>query len=147
MKLGNLQAQGCLQHLLSSFHELIISFLCNSSKAQLFLNRSLKSLFPHETDIEFNYTLQLVPYSRSESFMQADAWIPHLGLIFEYQGRQHYLPNYFNDYKVQITKDKEKKKICQEVGLTLIQIPFWWDYTVPSLAATVKKVKPITYLF
>jgi hypothetical protein len=28
------------------------------------------------------------------------------------------------------------------IGITLIEIPYWWDMTIDKLEATIKKVKP-----
>jgi len=38
--------------------------------------------------------------------------------------------------------DKEKKRICEDLGYTLIEIPYWWDTTCQSLANTIKKHRP-----
>jgi hypothetical protein len=32
--------------------------------------------------------------------------------------------------------------ISQELGITLIPIPYWWDKTLPSLAATIHYYRP-----
>lgn len=29
----------------------------------------------------------------------------------------------------QKNRDKEKREKCAELGITLIVVPFWWDYT------------------
>jgi hypothetical protein len=34
-------------------------------------------------------------------------------------------------------KDKEKKLLCAKQGITLIVIPYWWDRTSASVAATI----------
>ena len=34
-------------------------------------------------------------------------------------------------------RDKEKKEICKENGITLIEIPYWWDKQLSSLIATI----------
>ncbi len=51
------------------------------------------------------------------------------GLAFEYNGYQHYtFPNVFHDnyeeYEAQVTRDKLKKKLCKQYGITLIEIPY-----------------------
>jgi hypothetical protein len=35
-------------------------------------------------------------------------------------------------------RDKEKRQVCKDNGITLIEIPYWWDKTLPSLAATIR---------
>jgi hypothetical protein len=39
-------------------------------------------------------------------------------------------------------RDKEKKTACSSQGITLIEIPFWWDLHIESLAATIIKYRP-----
>ncbi len=39
-------------------------------------------------------------------------------------------------------RDAEKRRISERVGITLIDIPFWWDNKLPSLQATVHKYRP-----
>ena len=34
-------------------------------------------------------------------------------------------------------RDKEKKKICEQNGITLIEIPYWWDKQLSSLITTI----------
>jgi hypothetical protein len=74
--------------------------------------------------------------------MELDIWIPELSLAFEYQGIQHYrISNVFESEFLRIQRnDMEKKKACQYHGITLISIPYWWDYTISSLAATIRMV-------
>ncbi len=39
-------------------------------------------------------------------------------------------------------KDQEKKNQCKLAGITLIQIPYWWDHTLESLVASIQKERP-----
>lgn len=39
-------------------------------------------------------------------------------------------------------RDKEKRKICEKEGITLIEIPYWWDKKIPSLATTIQQQRP-----
>jgi hypothetical protein len=74
--------------------------------------------------------------------MHLDIWIPRHSLAIEYQGRHHYLPNNFlGHHDVQICKDIEKIEICRSVDIHILQIPFWWDLTHASLAATIQRVR------
>lgn len=40
----------------------------------------------------------------------------------------------------QLMRDAEKLLGCLEVGITLIKVPYWWDFREESLAATIIKV-------
>ena len=37
-------------------------------------------------------------------------------------------------------KDQEKRKACKEAGVTLVEVPYWWDNTIESLANFIHKV-------
>jgi hypothetical protein len=54
---------------------------------------------------------------------------------------QHFVPtNYFSGYHSMQIRDTEKLMACKKAGITLIAIPYWWDYRKESLAATIKEV-------
>ncbi len=58
-------------------------------------------------------------------------------------GIQHYTTHYlFGDHKLQQQRDIEKRQICQQAGITLIDIPYWWDHKLASLMATIHKIRP-----
>jgi hypothetical protein len=38
-------------------------------------------------------------------------------------------------------KDKMKKEYAKNAGITLIEIPFWWDKSIDSLAATIRSTR------
>ena len=40
------------------------------------------------------------------------------------------------------SRDLQKSDLCKEKGITLIQIPYWWDRKYESLAATVYAYRP-----
>ncbi len=72
--------------------------------------------------------------------MELDLYLPSLALAFEYQGVLHYKRVPFYNYKgvkeVQ-SRDKEKRKACHSLGITLIEVPHWWNRRIESLIATV----------
>ena len=37
---------------------------------------------------------------------------------------------------------KKKEKLCKENGITLIEIPYWWDFKKSSLIATIHSHRP-----
>jgi hypothetical protein len=43
---------------------------------------------------------------------------------------------------VQREKDKEKKEGCHTQGITLIEIPYWWDFKKESLLVTIHLHRP-----
>lgn len=87
--------------------------------------------------------------------MELDLFIEELKLAIEYQGQQHYAPVYsIVDFGTQQQRDQEKIDACKLVplspkyltvakhGITLVVVPYWWDGTKESLAATIHKAKP-----
>jgi hypothetical protein len=72
--------------------------------------------------------------------MELDIFLPNERLAFEYQGQHHYADVYgLGNYWDRMRRDTEKKNTCKESGITLIEIPFWWDGSLESLAATINQ--------
>ena len=68
-----------------------------------------------------------------------DIFIPSKQLAFEYQGEQHYYDIYaLGNLWSQKSKDEEKRIACKDKGITLIEIPYWWDKEKSSLMATIQ---------
>ncbi len=40
------------------------------------------------------------------------------------------------------SRDMRKNTICQQFGITLITVPYWWDGTLTSLATSVGMMRP-----
>jgi len=76
--------------------------------------------------------------------MELDMFVPDLSLAFEYQGQQHYADNeYFTGFTDAVQKrDKTKKELCDSVGITLVNIPYWWNGKINSLKATIHNIRP-----
>lgn len=73
--------------------------------------------------------------------MELDIWIPKLSLAFEYQGQQHYrdLRLFGTRGGEEITKDKKKLAACNEAGIKLVVVPYWWDQEEGSLTAIINE--------
>jgi len=90
-----------------------------------------------------NYKHPKLVYADSGREMELDIFIPALNLAFEYQGEQHYFHHYlYGPPDEQQRRDKEKKEACEKAGIKLIPVPFWWDGSRDSLAATIHKAIP-----
>eukprot|EP01114_Cavostelium_apophysatum_P024919 TRINITY_DN9974_c0_g1_i2.p1 TRINITY_DN9974_c0_g1~~TRINITY_DN9974_c0_g1_i2.p1 ORF type:complete len:144 (+),score=26.97 TRINITY_DN9974_c0_g1_i2:39-434(+) len=121
-----------------------------------------------EVDFHLNYLMNS-RYRESQRPMQLDIYAPTVGVAFEYQGQQHYaaspprnpdvnsfdnpsslLPtstspdpfDMFGDAKSRYERDDEKAKACEENGIRLIYVPYWWDRSETSLLATIRKIIP-----
>lgn len=72
--------------------------------------------------------------------VELDVYLPKEGVAFEYQGEQHYKDIYALGTRWrQKFRDEDKRGACKEMGITLIEIPYWWDFQVSSLVATVQQ--------
>ena len=75
--------------------------------------------------------------------MQFDVFVPKYNLAFEYQGEQHYQDIYSvgNSWLIS-QRDNEKRIASISNNITLIEIPYWWDFTKESLQATIHQHRP-----
>jgi hypothetical protein len=70
-------------------------------------------------------------------------YIPSHFIAFEYQGEQHYVSStMYGSASKRQKADHIKMDLAKSVGITLIPIPFWWDRSLQSLAATIRLYKP-----
>jgi hypothetical protein len=112
------------------------------SKGQLFLYNLLRSMLPEDTEIFYNYHDNSLVYSDTNKSVELDIYVPKYSLALEYQGKQHYhqhpLFDAFSDGVAR--RDEEKTKLCEIKGIKLLKIPYWWDFSLESLAATIAMV-------
>ena len=77
-------------------------------------------------------------FSGTNRPMQLDIFIPELNLAFEYQGEQHYTFHYLYGHpEERQMRDAEKKIKCAEAGITLIEVPYWWDKAAGDFVTTL----------
>jgi len=112
------------------------------SKGQGFLYNTLQKLFT-DVEIHLDYRHSQLKFTESQLPMQLDVYLPDLQLAFEYQGELHYQGHFLTGSPEPIQKrDQEKLQACKMEGITLIQVPYWWDQKVSSLLATIHQVRP-----
>jgi hypothetical protein len=113
-----------------------------SKGSQRWLKRLLESLFP-KTEILEDFNHPKLTYRATSKPMQLDLYLPELSMAFEYQGIQHYEDFYvFGTLsRVYEERDQEKRRACAKANITLIEIPYWWDNKIESLAATINSVR------
>lgn len=87
--------------------------------------------------------------------------MPALKLGFEFQGQQHYADTMVFGLKEQYSgvslllslsfpyslrilpaRDEQKRLACKRAGISLVEVPYWWDGSLESLAATVADQRP-----
>jgi len=60
--------------------------------------------------------------------MELDVFVPSLSLALEYQGNAHYQWHFtFGSPTRHQVRDEEKRQECSKLGLTLVEIPYWWS--------------------
>jgi len=90
-----------------------------------------------------NYRHPELSYEGGKVGVELDIYIPQLSLAFEYQGIGHFKNKFlFQRYRMVRIIDEHKKKLCKKHNLTLIEVPYWWDYSASSLAATIQNERP-----
>ena len=61
--------------------------------------------------------------------LELDVFFPKELLAFEYQGEHHYFDVYvLGDSWNQKQRDQEKRELCLQNGITLIDVPYWWNF-------------------
>ena len=109
--------------------------------AQRWLFLQVQKLFPHEEIVEDYFHSEI---STKTGFpVQFDVFLVHKNIAFEYHGKQHYedVPTGFSPLELYNNRDKEKKLLCEQFGIQLIIIPYWWDNKIESLQKTIQDSK------
>eukprot|EP01118_Nematostelium_gracile_P011816 TRINITY_DN4258_c0_g1_i6.p1 TRINITY_DN4258_c0_g1~~TRINITY_DN4258_c0_g1_i6.p1 ORF type:complete len:738 (+),score=126.67 TRINITY_DN4258_c0_g1_i6:54-2267(+) len=109
----------------------------SSKSSQRELASVIRALFPHSKIVEEYRDTQ-------NEYIELDLFLPKERLAFEYQGEQHFRNIFEHDqdkFKNQLNRDERKRRYCQQHGITLIEIPFWWDGKTESIHATIHQSK------
>lgn len=111
--------------------------LFSKKSAQRMLTQSVRFLFPLD---ELNEDFKL---TTPEGHVELDVYLPQASLAFEYQGIFHYQDvSVVGQGEERIAKDAEKASICAKAGITLVSVPYWWDFGADSLANTIQMMRP-----
>jgi hypothetical protein len=119
-----------------------------TSKGQQYLKEALENLFTSQPQHNSEELIVLENYKHPDLLhttsrkAELDLFIPSLKLAFEYQGEQHERQIHRGDFKRQLERDEEKKKLCELHGITLICVPYRWSGLVEDLVATIHYYRP-----
>lgn len=123
------------------------------SKPQKSIERILRSIFPFD-EISTNFRHPQLVHSKSNFHVELDIWIPKYRLAFEYHGEQHFRETFNQSLSHQIARDETRRSQCQELDITLIEIPYWWNgnqrfilsflphYSLEQIIATILQARP-----
>jgi len=116
------------------------------AKTQKLLFRILKSSIPSNYRILMNTRLPLNSSFEGEPALKSfnvDIFIPSLSLAIEYHGIQHYQStSFYGSHEKQQIIDESKRILCRSIGISLIEIGYWWDYEQNTLLNTIYKHRP-----
>ena len=107
-----------------------------STQRSMFL--ALRDLFEGEEIVEDFFHEELT--RESGSGIQFDVFVPRLQVAFEYQGEHHFrdIPA-FGTLELFQSRDKEKAKLCENFGIHLVTVPYWWDGSKQHLSDLASK--------
>eukprot|EP01118_Nematostelium_gracile_P004886 TRINITY_DN15820_c0_g1_i1.p1 TRINITY_DN15820_c0_g1~~TRINITY_DN15820_c0_g1_i1.p1 ORF type:complete len:269 (+),score=66.23 TRINITY_DN15820_c0_g1_i1:109-807(+) len=108
----------------------------NMRSAQRNLRTLIENIYP-TYEVKENFLL-----FKDGQRLELDVYLPEQRLAFEYQGIHHFQEVFSSgsNWK-QKERDDSKKSLCQSMNINLIEIPYWWDGTEPSLIATINQYK------
>ena len=113
----------------------------NKRSSQRLLFLQIQKIFPHEEIVEDYYHSEI---SRLTGYaVQFDIFLINRNIAFEYHGKQHYedIPaSGFSAIELYKQRDDEKIKLCEQCGIKLIIIPYWWDNQLDSLKNKIESV-------
>ena len=107
-------------------------------KNEELMYRCIQSVFKGETVLYQHSPVWL----GQQSF---DVFVPLKNTAFEYQGQQHFEPVDFfggeESHANQVARDKRKKKLSKEHGVTLIYVNYWEDVNEGLILEKLKEAK------
>ena len=106
--------------------------ISGNRSSQRWLYLQVQKLFPGEEIVEDYFHSEL---SRKTGYpVQFDVFLVDKNIAFEYHGQQHYedIPA-FAPTELYKKRDSEKEILCQEFGIQLIIVPYWWNNSVQTL--------------
>ena len=112
----------------------LISKFAHKRSSQRWLFLQVQKLFPQEEIVEDYFHSEISRLSGCN--VQFDIFMIERNIAIEYHGKHHYedIPTAgFSSLETYKHRDLEKEKLCEEYGIQLIVIPYWWNNKLDSL--------------
>jgi len=112
-----------------------------TSKGQHLLHKIVQKTFPDQFVL---YNMNFRDYDRHEKPpIKLDIVIPDLSIAIEYHAIHHFeKTEIFGDILKQQQRDSNKQQICNNFGLSIVVIPYWWEKTEADLMQRIRQVRP-----
>lgn len=82
----------------------------------------------------------VMEHPMEDGTMVLDVWVPSVGLAVEFQGDQHYQWHFkYGTPYLQQKRDEAKKKWCEEKGIKLVHVPYWWAGDEGAVETTIRQ--------
>lgn len=97
-------------------------------------------------DLEVEHRSEVMVSASTKKAVVLDFYSSSKKITFEYQGEHHFLqfkcgfPGQSLEHKQ--SRDSEKQRLCEQHGITLITIPYWWDRTEASVIDAIEQKRP-----
>jgi len=106
------------------------------------LTNLVHELFP-EMKPHIEYSSPELVYSDTKRPFTLDIYLPEIKLAFEYIEDPNYSWQYTFGANFSIyTFHKAKRAVCEKLGITLIEVPSWWNRELSSLVQAIKRSRP-----
>jgi len=107
------------------------------------LYKIIKDILPSKVEVFEEYTHPSKEFSPSGSPLIFDVYVPGLKLAFEYQAYHHYYDHImFGEDDSPKVEDEERRKASKSLGITLIELPYWWQRDKETLLSLLQKERP-----
>jgi len=92
----------------------------------------------------FSNLLVIADYKQDSELMEWDVCIPEIALGVDYQWKQHYEQQQYlyGSPILQQLQTEAKRRACDKLGITTIEVPPWWNQQHSSLMEMITRHRP-----